>query len=59
MLINSYDGLSEDSIRNMSHENLIYAVLRMFQVREIKCEQYRGAGLLPDELADAFRGRVW
>jgi len=41
----------------MSHENLINAVLRMFRVQEIKCEQYMGAGLLPDELADAFRGK--
>ena len=55
MLIDSYSDLSEKNIREMTHEELIQAVLRMFHVREIRCQDYMGSGLLPDELADAFR----
>lgn len=57
MLINSYDGLKEEDIRKLSHEELIQAVLRMFKVPNIACQNWLGEGLLPDELADAFRNR--
>lgn len=57
MILNSYDGLKEDDIRKLSHEELIQSVLRLFKVREIQCQDWYGSGLLPDELADAFRNR--
>lgn len=56
-ILNSYDGIFEEDIRKMSHEELIEAVLRAFKVREIRAEDYHGGALLPDELADAFRNR--
>lgn len=57
MLLNSYNGLTEEDIRKLSHEELIQAVLRTFKVPKIQCQNWFGDGLLPDELADAFRNR--
>lgn len=57
MLIKGYDRISEEVIRSMSHEELIEAVLRMFNVREENAENWRGSVYLPDDLADAFRAR--
>lgn len=57
-MLNGYDGITEAKIRAMSHDDLIEAVLRMMKVSEIKCQDWYGAGLIPDQLADAFRGRL-
>ena len=57
MILNSCDGLKEEDVRKLSHEELIQAVLRLFKVREIQCQDWIGTGLLADELADAFRNR--
>jgi len=57
MILGQYNGCSEKDIRAMPYEDLVNAVIKMFSVQEIKCEEWRGAGLLPDDLADAFRGR--
>ena len=43
----------------MSHEELINAVLRLMNVKEVKAEDYLGAVFLPDDLADTFRGRTY
>lgn len=57
MILNNYDGLSEEEIRNMSHEELVEAVLRLLKVKDVQCENHYGSALLSDNLADAFRNR--
>ena len=52
-----YEGLSEEDIRALSREELIDAVLRMFKVHSVRAEKCLGDVMLPDSLADAFRGR--
>lgn len=47
----------ENDVRTMSHEELVQAVLRLFSVPTQKCEDWNGDCYIPDELADAFRGR--
>jgi DNA-directed RNA polymerase delta subunit len=59
MLLNNYSNITEEKIRSMSHEELINAVLRLMNVKEVKAEDYLGAVFLPDDLADAFRGRTY
>ena len=49
--------MRESKIREMSHEELIEAVIRMFSVEAVNSEEWRGAVYLPDQLADAFRGK--
>ncbi len=52
----SYDGLNEEAIRKMTHEELIQAVLNMFRLTKmVKAEDYIGDVVLPDAIADAFR----
>lgn len=51
----SFSGLSEKDIREMPHDKLVEAVIRLVKVQEIRCQNYRGAGYLPEDLADAFR----
>lgn len=61
MLAQGYDGLHDTDIRAMSHEQLVEAVLRLTHVHEHcfdKSSSWSGFFLLPDDLADAFRGRV-
>ncbi len=61
MLIKDYGGLDEESIRGMSHDELIEAVLRIFKkVEYVKpCNYYENADLIhPDDIADAFRNRL-
>jgi D-ribose pyranose/furanose isomerase RbsD len=59
-LLTSYNGLSEEDIRAMSHEELIQAVLRMFARNIERAGEYEDYSnvLIPDHLADAFRGRT-
>lgn len=57
MILNKYSDITEENIRSKSHAELIEAVLRMLKVREIKCQDHLGSGILTDDLADAFRGR--
>ena len=55
-----YSGLKESDIRAMSKEELQEAVIRMFACECIKfsdTDSWHGDFLLPDDLADAFRGR--
>ena len=60
-IINGYHGYTKEDIMNMSEQNLREAVIRMFSVDTIefgKDAGWMGDFLLPDELVDAFRGRV-
>jgi hypothetical protein len=50
----SFSGMGEKEIREMSHDKLVEAVVRLIKVKEIRCQHYRGAGYLPEHLADAF-----
>lgn len=57
MILNSCDGLKEEDIRKLSHEELIQAVLRTFSCRTINCQDWFGTAYGLDDIADAFRGR--
>lgn len=58
MILNAYSGITEKEIRDMSHEQLVEAVIRLLKVEQVRANVFYGACLLPDSLADAFRGRV-
>lgn len=60
-LANSYQDLDDSSIINMPHDKLVEAVLRITNMgfhQFGEADSYRGAFLLPDEIADAFRNRI-
>ena len=57
-ILNNYSEITESEIRAMSHRKLLAAVLRMMNVETVKAQDYLGSALLPDDLADAFRGRI-
>lgn len=52
-------GLKEEDIRAMSKKDLQEAVIRMFacECKKFAEDSWHGSFLLPDDLADAFRGR--
>jgi hypothetical protein len=58
MLKKHNNQMTESAIREMSHEELIQAVIRLLNVRHVEADDWRGAVYLPDELADAFRNRL-
>jgi hypothetical protein len=58
----SYSGCFESDIMAMSKEELQKAVIRMFSVDFTpfaEGDSWNGDFLLPDDLADAFRGRYY
>lgn len=60
MLAQGYNGLLDSDIRAMPHDQLVEAVLRLTHVHEKQfapTDSWGGFFLLPDDLADAFRGR--
>lgn len=60
-LITAYSGLKKEEVLAMSHKELQEAVIRMLSVETIRFEEgdsWNGVFLLPDELADAFRGNT-
>jgi hypothetical protein len=58
MLKKHNNQMTESAIREMSHEELIQAVIRLLNVEHVEADGWRGAVYLPDELADAFRNRL-
>ena len=55
-----YSGCTKDDIMNMPEDELRKAVIRAFSVEcrnFAKNDSWLGLFLLPDEIADAFRGR--
>ena len=60
-IINGYDGCGKKDIMKMPENELREAVIRAFSVKTHKFHEgdsWLGAFVLPDEIADAFRGRV-
>jgi hypothetical protein len=57
-MLNGYSEITEEEIRAMPHDKLVEAILRLMKVDMVLAQNHRGAALLPDDLADAFRGRV-
>lgn len=57
MLKNHNDKMTEEAIRKLSHEELVQAVLRMINVKSVNAQDWLGVVYIPDQLADAFRGR--
>lgn len=57
MISDSYNGLDENSIRAMSHKELISAMLRIVALNEINMQDWRGSGIPSDNIANAIRGR--
>lgn len=55
-LNNSYHNMSIDDIKAMNHDELVEAVIRLTNVKMVNCEDWIGSCLIPDQLADAFRG---
>ena len=56
---NSYHGCAEEDIMSMSKKELQEAVLRVFSLKPYTFKQtdsWMGVFLLPDDIADAFRG---
>ena len=49
--------MTEESVSKMSHEELLSAVIRLLNVKEVPADGWQGQILLPDHLADAFRNR--
>lgn len=55
-----YSGCMKEDIMNMPEDELRKAVIRAFSVEcrnFAKNDSWMGSFLLPDEIADAFRGR--
>ena len=54
-----YHGCTEEDILQMTKEELQEAILRVFSVecyQFAKTDSWMGTFLLPDDIADAFRG---
>jgi hypothetical protein len=52
-ILGSYNGITEEEIRAMPHEDLVEAVLRIFNMEGSTID----TSVYLDEIADAFRGR--
>jgi len=50
--------MTEESIRKMSHDELVKAVVRVLNVAPVMSQNWHGHVLLEDNLADAFRNRL-
>lgn len=57
MLKNHNSEMTEASIRAMSHEQLIEAVIRMLNVPYENAATWHGQICVPDNLCDAFRNK--
>jgi hypothetical protein len=58
MILNNYNGITEKEIREMTHEQLIQAVIRMLSLAEINAVEIYGKCIPIDNVADAFRNRI-
>ena len=55
----AYHGCTEEDVMSMSKEELQKAILRIFSLKPRKFapgDSWSGAFLLPDDIADVFRG---
>ena len=57
MFLHEYDELTDEVVRAMPIEELQNAVIRMLKVECVNADDYNGFVLIPDKMADAFRGR--
>ena len=60
-IISSYYGCTKEDIMNMPEDKLREAVIAAFSVEcrnFAENDSWMGSFLLPDEIADAFRGRL-
>jgi hypothetical protein len=60
-ILTGYSGCMEDDILNMPEKELREAVIRAFSTEShlfAKDDSWLGSFILPDEVADAFRGRA-
>jgi hypothetical protein len=61
MIKTGYHGCTEEDILQMTKEELQEAILRVFSIefeQFAKTDSWMGCFLLPDDIADAFRGRL-
>jgi len=60
-IINSYDGCSVDSVMKMTEQELREAIIRVLSIESIEfseTDSWSGSFILPDKIADAFRGKM-
>lgn len=59
MILNNYDQITEEEIRQLSKEELVQAILRVLTLEPRGYSAFwDDSCYLRDDIADAFRGRI-